>query len=96
MACCCLALEYAPSLRYSLIFETYSCVMCEQSEQPSKPASAPAVKPTEPAAVASPLVVQQSSTEIGQVPPASELTPEEQMARFAKELQEKDWGHQPC
>ena len=34
------------------------------------------------------------------VPPAeldpSKLTPEEQMARFAKELKENDWGHQPC
>ena len=33
-------------------------------------------------------------------PPAefdpSKLTPEEQMARFAKELKENDWGHQPC
>jgi len=25
-----------------------------------------------------------------------ELTPEEQMALFEKELREKDWGHQPC
>lgn len=24
------------------------------------------------------------------------LTPEEQMARFEKELKENDWGHQPC
>lgn len=24
------------------------------------------------------------------------LTPDEQMARFAKELKENDWGHQPC
>ena len=30
--------------------------------------------------------------------PASgqELTPEEQMALFEKELKEHDWGHQPC
>lgn len=28
--------------------------------------------------------------------PASELTPEEQMERFARELKETDWGHQPC
>jgi hypothetical protein len=28
--------------------------------------------------------------------PAKELTPEEQMALFEKELKEKDWGHQPC
>ena len=24
------------------------------------------------------------------------LTPEEQMERFAQELKENDWGHQPC
>ena len=24
------------------------------------------------------------------------LTPEEQMERFAKELKNEDWGHQPC
>jgi len=29
-------------------------------------------------------------------PPANELTPEEQMERFEKELKETDWGHQPC
>lgn len=28
--------------------------------------------------------------------PANELTPEEQMERFEKELKETDWGHQPC
>jgi hypothetical protein len=28
--------------------------------------------------------------------PAGSLTPEEQMALFAKELKENDWGHQPC
>lgn len=28
--------------------------------------------------------------------PAEVLTPEEQMARFEKELKENDWGHQPC
>ncbi len=28
--------------------------------------------------------------------PAEILTPEEQMARFEKELKENDWGHQPC
>jgi len=29
-------------------------------------------------------------------PVASELTAEEQMARFEAELKEQDWGHQPC
>jgi hypothetical protein len=28
--------------------------------------------------------------------PATALPPEEQMALFAKDLQENDWGHQPC
>lgn len=32
----------------------------------------------------------------GEPVPANQLSPEEQMARFAKELKEKDWGHQPC
>ena len=34
-----------------------------------------------------------------QTPPAApseKLTPEEQMERFAKELKNEDWGHQPC
>lgn len=26
----------------------------------------------------------------------SQLTPEEQMALFEKDLKENDWGHQPC
>jgi hypothetical protein len=29
-------------------------------------------------------------------PPVSQLTPEEQMEKFAEELKEQDWGHQPC
>lgn len=28
--------------------------------------------------------------------PAAQLTPEEQMAAFEKDLKENDWGHQPC
>jgi hypothetical protein len=27
---------------------------------------------------------------------AEKLTPEEQMERFAQELKNEDWGHQPC
>ncbi|MEO5958050.1 MAG: hypothetical protein ABIZ49_04040 [Opitutaceae bacterium] len=30
------------------------------------------------------------------VAPAEKLSAEEQMALFAKELKENDWGHQPC
>lgn len=37
-----------------------------------------------------------TTAKIGGPAPANSLTPEEQMARFAKELQENDWGHQPC
>lgn len=51
-------------------------------EPPSKPA-APPTSPPPPAA------------ENG-APPAKPLTPEEQMERFAQELKENDWGHQPC
>ena len=32
----------------------------------------------------------------GEKAAVDELTPEEQMARFEKELRENDWGHQPC
>jgi hypothetical protein len=28
--------------------------------------------------------------------PVTELTAEEQMARFEAALKEEDWGHQPC
>ena len=28
--------------------------------------------------------------------PVNELTPEEQMEKFAEQLKEDDWGHQPC
>jgi hypothetical protein len=28
--------------------------------------------------------------------PGKELTPEEQMALYEKDLKENDWGHQPC
>lgn len=28
--------------------------------------------------------------------PASDLSPEEQMARFEESLKDADWGHQPC
>ena len=29
-------------------------------------------------------------------PPKKELTPEEQMEAYEKDLKENDWGHQPC
>jgi len=38
----------------------------------------------------------QSLSKPDEPPSADTLTPEEQMKRFAKELKENDWGHQPC
>ena len=32
----------------------------------------------------------------GEIETINELTPEEQMALYEKELKENDWGHQPC
>lgn len=50
-----------------------------------------------------PLPASPSHPPAAPVPPAgdqakraAELTPEEQMERFARELKESDWGHQPC
>ena len=42
------------------------------------------------------IAAETPATAPGEPAPASSLTPEEQMARFAKELKENDWGHQPC
>lgn len=54
-------------------------------EQP-RPAALPAVTPPpSPPAEAPP-----------ETKPVSQLTPEEQMALYEKELKETDWGHQPC
>jgi hypothetical protein len=79
-----------------LIFEIYREVMSEPLNKPSAHVRALAVTPVQAALVAYPAVADKALPEIGVGPPASELTPEEQMARFAKELQENDWGHQPC
>jgi hypothetical protein len=32
----------------------------------------------------------------GETETINDLTPEEQMALYEKELKENDWGHQPC
>ena len=36
------------------------------------------------------------SADTPQTDAVHQLTPEEQMERFAKELKNEDWGHQPC
>ena len=54
-------------------------------EQP-RPASPPAVTPPP----STPAEAPPDSK------PANQLTPEEQMALYEKELKETDWGHQPC
>jgi len=43
-----------------------------------------------------PPVADPAASGISPPVPTNTLTPEEQMARFAKELKENDWGHQPC
>jgi hypothetical protein len=50
-------------------------------------ASKPSASPTDTTAPDAPKLT-------GATPNA--LTPEEQMERFAEELKEQDWGHQPC
>ena len=52
-----------------------------------KPGKPKAVKASAPVAVV-PLTPPVAAPE--------KLTPEEQMERFAKELKNDDWGHQPC
>lgn len=39
---------------------------------------------------------ESQQTAAGNPPTPSQLTPEEQMALFEKDLKENDWGHQPC
>ena len=51
--------------------------------------------PTPAPAVGNPPADNSGSKPVGPAA-ANNLTPEEQMERFAKELQENDWGHQPC
>ena len=59
-------------------------------ERVNQPEKIPPPKPaTPPAAIPAP--ESPSPTK-----PAKELTPEEQMERFAEDLKENDWGHQPC
>jgi hypothetical protein len=50
------------------------------SKKPSKPGETPAPSPAD----------------ISAPSPAQNLTPEEQLALYEKELKESDWGHQPC
>lgn len=61
----------------------------------SEPAD-PAPKPAAPAQVGLP--AERPAADAGAAVPATgtPLTPEEQMKRFADELKENDWGHQPC
>ncbi len=36
------------------------------------------------------------ASEVDPSKPVEELTPEDQMALYEKQLKEDDWGHQPC
>jgi len=71
-----------------------------QPEKPTPANTASRGEESPPAAGGNPLRVNAQASGIadalGVPPPVSQLTPEEQMALFEKELKEKDWGHQPC
>lgn len=38
----------------------------------------------------------ETTLQAAEAPVIENLTPEEQMALYEKELKENDWGHQPC
>ena len=63
------------------------------SEEPRDFPSAPAGPPRPPPPPGAPVPTDSIPTE---TKPVNQLTPEEQMALFEKELKETDWGHQPC
>jgi hypothetical protein len=65
--------------------------MTEPPRDPDPPPVPPAAPPSPPALPLSP-----EASQSGEPRPADALTPEEQMERFAQELKETDWGHQPC
>ena len=61
------------------------------SDEPrNMPGSGTAPNASRPAPVSAPDVAKPEQK------PVNQLTPEEQMALFEKELKETDWGHQPC
>ena len=37
-----------------------------------------------------------ATSALSEAKPINQLSPEEQMALYEKELKENDWGHQPC
>jgi hypothetical protein len=63
------------------------------SEEPRDLPGVPAGAPRPPPA---PNTVAPEDSTPAESKPVSQLTPEEQMALFEKELKETDWGHQPC
>ena len=66
-------------------------------ELPPKSGNPRDVEPTSPVADAKlPPGSEPSVTDPGEPARANQLTDEEQMALFEKELKETDWGHQPC
>ena len=53
-------------------------------------------EPSPPPEPSAPVVPVNAPPVAAPMHPANQLTPEEQMALFEKELKENDWGHQPC
>lgn len=63
--------------------------------EPPRESDVPPVSPTVPGLPSAPSTPPPAA-EADAPKPATELSPEEQMERFAQELKETDWGHQPC
>ena len=63
--------------------------------EPPRESDVPPVSPAAPSSTPTPPIPPEAS-HANAPQPAGELTPEEQMERFAQELKETDWGHQPC
>ena len=67
--------------------------MNERQPVQSKPANLDRIDDNLPREVSHISGAEETSSDTKSV---SELTPEEQMALYEKELKENDWGHQPC
>jgi hypothetical protein len=55
-------------------------------------------KPVDPSPAGLPGAIPHAAPNPTPLPPptANQLSPEEQLALFEKDLKENDWGHQPC
>ena len=80
--------------------ECYRSITMSDQPTPQRNPSEPTASSvaTTPASALTPLPAAPNPDAVAAHPSATAnaLTPDEQMALFAKDLQENDWGHQPC